>query len=150
MIGERLSSKVESIEFERSLVERFDSSGLGDHLHLLGYRDDIDRLMNEADLLVHPAHQEPLGRVLLEAAASGLPIIATTVGGTEEILCNDESARLVMPADPESLANAIIELQTDPAKAQRFATAARMRIETEFNVTQAAQELADIWRNTVV
>ena len=77
LVGQRHSSKAESIDFERNVTRTFYQAGLRDRLHLLGYRDDIDRLMNEIDLLVHPAHQEPLGRVLLEAAASEVPIVAT-------------------------------------------------------------------------
>jgi glycosyltransferase involved in cell wall biosynthesis len=145
VIGERLSSKAESKEFEQAMVDRFNQSGLGDQFHLLGYRNDIDRLMNDVDLLVHPAYQEPLGRVLLEAAAAGLPMIATAVGGTEEILCDSESARLVAPADPSALAAAIIELHSDASKRSRFAIAARRRVETAFNAQQAARDLAAIW-----
>ncbi|MDA1049143.1 MAG: glycosyltransferase family 4 protein [Planctomycetota bacterium] len=149
VIGERLSWKAESIEFEQALIDRFNTSGLGGRLHRLGYRSDIDRLMNEVDLLVHPAHQEPLGRVLLEAAASGLPIIATAVGGTEEILCNGESARLVPPADPPSLSAAIVELHGAAAKRLRYAVAARKRVETAFNAQGAARELAAVWSEIV-
>jgi glycosyltransferase involved in cell wall biosynthesis len=105
--------------------------------------------MNEVDLLVHPAHQEPLGRVLLEAAASGLPMIATAVGGTEEILCNAESARLVPPADPMSLATAIVEMHSDAPKRLRYAAAARKRVETAFNAKQAARELAATWNKVM-
>ncbi|MBC8353413.1 MAG: glycosyltransferase family 4 protein [Planctomycetes bacterium] len=149
VVGERLSSKAESIEFERALLDRFNAAGLDDRLHLLGYRSDVDRLMNEVDLLVHPAHQEPLGRVLLEAAASGLPIVATTVGGTEEILCDGESARLVVAADPKSLANAIIELEADVSKRRRFAAAARKQVETAFEAKQSARNLAAVWNRVV-
>ncbi|MGH7127811.1 MAG: glycosyltransferase family 4 protein [Planctomycetaceae bacterium] len=146
LIGERHSTKPESIEFERHVLERFRTAGLGDRLHRLGYRDDVAWIMNEVDLLVHPARQEPLGRVLLEAAAAGLPIVATTVGGTEEILRDGESARLVPPDDPHSLAAAIIELHDDPHKRSRFAAAARARIETAFTIQQAADRLAAAWK----
>ena len=149
VIGERLSSKTESVEFEQALVARFGAAGLGDRLHLLGYRRDMELLMNEVDLLVHPAHQEPLGRVLLEAGACGLPVIATSVGGTAEILRDGESARLVPPADPLSLANAIIELHGDASQRARYAAAARRRVETAFNVKQAAPQLVAIWREVI-
>jgi glycosyltransferase involved in cell wall biosynthesis len=148
-IGERLSSKAESREFERAILARFNTSGLGNRLHLLGYRDDVSRLMNEVDLLVHPAHQEPLGRVLLEAAASGLPVVATAVGGTPEIFRDGESGRLVPPADPSALAAAMIEMHADDAKRKRYAAAARRRVEADFNATQAARELAEVWREVI-
>lgn len=145
VVGERLSSKTESIEFEQALRDRFHSAGIGNRLHLLGYRSDINHLMNEADLLVHPAHQEPLGRVLLEAAASGLPIIATAVGGTEEILSDDESACIVPSGKPQALADAMAKLHFEVARRDRYARTARQRVETHFNAKRASRELADCW-----
>ena len=145
LVGERYSNKRESVEFEARVVRQFDDAGLGGRLHVLGYRDDVHRLMNEVDLLVHPARQEPLGRVLLEAAASGLPIVATDVGGTREMLNHGQSAVLVPPDDPESLAKAIRDLANDADERRRLAQAARERVETAFNIQQSAEELARIW-----
>jgi glycosyltransferase involved in cell wall biosynthesis len=150
VVGERNSNKQESIDFERSLVQRFDDAGMRHRLHRLGYRDDVPRLMNEADLLVHPAHQEPLGRVLLEAAASGLPIVATDVGGTREILTDGVSARLIPPADPTALAAAIAELASSPDLRSRFAAAARARIESQFPIDRAVREIAAVWTDLAV
>ncbi|MEX1095172.1 MAG: glycosyltransferase family 4 protein [Planctomycetales bacterium] len=149
IVGERYSAKRESIEFERSIAHTFEAAGIGDRLHRLGYRDDVPRLMNEADLLVHAAHQEPLGRVLLEAAASGLPIVATDVGGTREILTDGESARLVPPGDPAALAQAIAELHADRALRAQFATAARQRILDRFTIQRSATALAAVWQELV-
>ena len=146
LVGERYSSKAESIAFERNVLARFQEAGIGDRLHRLGYRGDVDRLMNEVDLLAHPAHQEPLGRVLLEAAASGLPIVATAVGGTGEILPGGESARLVPAGDSQALAEAIAELHGDPKKRAELAAAARKRILAQFDVDRTAREQAAIWR----
>ena len=146
VVGERNSNKQESIDFERNLAQRFAAAGMSDRLHLLGYRDDVPRLMNEADLLLHPAHQEPLGRVLLEAAASGLPIIATNVGGTPEILTDGVSARLVPPGDPQAMAVAIAELTSSPERSRELAVAARQRIVEQFTIDHATRELAAVWR----
>jgi glycosyltransferase involved in cell wall biosynthesis len=143
--GSRHSTKRESVEFERNLFDRFESAGLGQRVHWLGDRDDVPALMNCADCLVHPAHQEPLGRVLLEAAAAGLPIIATDVGGTPEIVTNGESARLVPAGDSSALAAALIELHDCPDLCRQYAAAARRRAETHFNADQAAAALTRIW-----
>ena len=67
VIGERYSKKAESQAFEESIFERFEAAGLGHRVHRLGYRDDVPALLTEIDILVHTAHQEPLGRVLSEA-----------------------------------------------------------------------------------
>jgi len=144
-VGERYSAKAESIAFERNVIARFQEAGMGERLHLLGYRDDVARLMNEVDLLVHPAHQEPLGRVLLEAAAAGLPIVATSVGGTEEILVDDESARLIPAGNSQALARAIAELHDDARLRAEMAAAARKRVLARFDVDRAAREQAAVW-----
>jgi glycosyltransferase involved in cell wall biosynthesis len=145
LVGMRNSSKQESIDFESNLIAGFESAGLGDRLHRLGYRDDVAWIMNEADLLVHPAHQEPLGRVLLEAAAAGLPIVATDVGGTSEIVEDGISARLIPPNDPALLASAITELRSDEVLRERLAASARSRAESTFDIDAAARALCRVW-----
>jgi glycosyltransferase involved in cell wall biosynthesis len=146
IVGERLSAKPESMAFERDVLGRFENAGLSGRVHRLGYRTDVEWLMNEADLLVHPAHQEPLGRVLLEAAACGLPIVATAVGGTTEILEDGVSARLVPPGNPAALAEAIRAAVEDKETGLRMAAAARKTVETRFAVESSATELALVWR----
>jgi glycosyltransferase involved in cell wall biosynthesis len=86
-----------------------------------------------------------LGRVLLEAAASGLPIVATNVGGTPEILTDGVSARLVPPGDPTALAAAIAELASSEEIRRRFAAAAHERIATHFTIDRCARELSAEW-----
>ena len=145
VVGERNSAKPESVEFERNLVIRFQLAGLRDRLHCLGYREDVELLLNEADLLVHPAKQEPLGRVLMEAAAAGLPVVATDVGGTSEMITDGVSARLVSAGAPAALADAIVELADDEAKRHGFATAARRRMVRDFGAESAATRLCAAW-----
>lgn len=147
--GERISSKDESVEFEQSLYDRVRSAGAENRFHWLGYRSDVPALMKECNFLIHAAHQEPLGRVLLEAAASTLPIVATRVGGTAEILEDGISGRLVPPADPAALAAAICELADDPGLRRRFALAARQRSEARFGIRNSADTVVDHWREVV-
>jgi len=145
LIGERYSQKDEAVEYESSIRKRFEEAGLSARLHRLGYRNDVANVLNEIDLLVHPAKQEPLGRVLLEAGASGVPIIATKVGGTEEIFPDDCSARLIPPQSHSELADAIVELYNDANQRDSLAKNARRRIESEFSIELAAARLRDEW-----
>lgn len=149
IVGERNSSKDETVAYEANLNAEFARAGLGDRFHLLGYRDDVDRLMNEAALLVHPAKQEPLGRVLLEAAASGLPIVATNVGGTAEILTDGVSARLVVPNNHDQLASAVTELASDEPLRDRLSTSARQRVVSDFTPRAVADNLMNVWRKVI-
>jgi glycosyltransferase involved in cell wall biosynthesis len=85
IVGQRYSQKQEAFEYEAALHAVASQPPLAGRVHFLGLRDDMPGLLNELALLVHAARQEPLGRVLLEAAASAVPVIATAVGGTAEI-----------------------------------------------------------------
>jgi len=146
IVGRRHSQKEESRRFEADL--RASASGpLDGRLHFLGLRDDVTKILGELALLVHPARQEPLGRVLLEAAAAGVAMIATDVGGTREIFPpQSASARLVPPDDPEALATAIRELIGDEAQRRRLAAAARRRAEEAFDAEHAAERLVRHYR----
>jgi len=146
LAGARYSQKTESRDYEQSIEDTFLSAGRHHHLHRLGYRADVADLMNASDVLVHSAHQEPLGRVLLEAAASELPIIATDVGGTREILRAEQDAMLVPPGDIAAMKTAIKAALDDPAAGELRATSVRHIIEHRFAVSTAADALGAFWR----
>ncbi|MBD3673082.1 MAG: glycosyltransferase family 4 protein [Planctomycetaceae bacterium] len=146
IVGERYSTKQESIEFDQSLDTEFQQLGLADHLHRLGFREDIPDLLNDFDLLFHPARQEPLGRVLLEAAASGCPIVATDVGGTPEIVTHEDSALLFPVDDADDAAKQIQRLLSDDALQHSHTRHARQQIEARFSLPFAARRLGEFWK----
>jgi glycosyltransferase involved in cell wall biosynthesis len=146
LAGERFSTKDESIEFERSVDRQFRLAGARLTYHRLGWRSDMARVMSAADILVHAARQEPLGRVLLEAAAAGLAIVATDVGGTSEILHHEESALLVAADQPQPMTAAIKRLVENQDARLRFGQAARRRIQSSFRLEDSADRLAAEWR----
>ncbi len=143
-IGARHSEKAETRQFEADLRAAFATGSLAGHAHFLGIRDDVPRVLRELTLLVHPARQEPLGRVLLEAAASGCAIVATDVGGTREIFPSEsESAVLVPPGDPEQLAVAIEQLLHNPAQRTELGRRAARHIAAEFAARVSAEKLIE-------
>ena len=146
IVGRRYSQKSESEEFEESVFKRFQQAAPGGRVHRLGYRNDVPELLAEIDLLVHPARQEPLGRVLLEAAAAGRAILATDVGGTREILADGHSAILVPKDDPGALAEGLEMLANDPALRARLGAAALETVRSRFPIDAAAEELVGTWR----
>lgn len=149
IVGERYSVKPEAIAFEASLSQAFHAAGLTPRVHWLGYRADVAALLRGADLLIHPARQEPFGRVLLEAAATGLAIVATRVGGTAELLIDGESARLVPPGDPTALATAADEVLGHDELRQRLGAAARQRVSDQFSIASSAEHLLQAWRDVL-
>jgi glycosyltransferase involved in cell wall biosynthesis len=149
VVGQRWSRKEESRQFEARLHQAA-TGPLRGRFHLLEYRDDVDRLLNELTLLIHPARQEPLGRVLLEAAASGVAVVASEVGGTAEIFPDSSrAARLVQPGDGEALVAAITELLGDSAARRSMAAAARRRAEAAFDITRATAGLIEQYREVL-
>lgn len=162
LIGACHSTKREAREIEDRALAAEREGPLAGRFHFLGVRDDVPRVLRELTLLLHPARQEPLGRVLLEAAASGAPIVATEVGGTAEIfppksLCagspsaesDSQSAALVAPDRPDVLADEVLSLLGDPARRKRLAEAARRRAAAAFDIRHASSELARIYRELI-
>lgn len=142
IVGERTSDKNESRVFEAHLHTFASSPPLTGRVHFLGVRSDIPKLLAECELLVHAARQEPLGRVLLEAASCGVPVVATDVGGTREIFPTDLEGGVVVPAgDSLVIADAVIRLLRDPILRQLLGRAARRRAQQAFDIRQAAARL---------
>lgn len=148
IVGARHSTKAESVEFEAKLHQRVQQTGFRNRVHFLGTRTDVPRILKAADLLVHPAHEEPLGRVLLEAAATGLAIVATDVGGTAEILENGISGWLVPSHSAEALEQAVRTLYENPTQRSAMGKAARERAVEKFSLPRAAEGLFQIWQAT--
>ncbi|MEI6224617.1 MAG: glycosyltransferase [Deltaproteobacteria bacterium] len=113
-------------------------AGLEASFVLAGFRDDLDRLMASADLFVQSSHTEGLPNVVLEAGACAVPIVATAVGGTGEVLEDGRQGRLVPPREPVVLAGAIVEVLSDPAAAKRMGDDARRRVVAEFTFAAKA------------
>lgn len=162
LVGRRWSEKEESVLFEKTLQDRAARAPFRGRVRFLGRREDVDRLLVELTALVHPARQEPLGRVLLEAASCGVPVIATEVGGTREIFPVSYSVRssrpdapgpaqaiLVHPDCPDMLTEAVEAILADADLRNRLGHAARRRALAAFSSERAAAELYDHYVETV-
>jgi glycosyltransferase involved in cell wall biosynthesis len=150
LVGERTSNKDESRDFEASLRSTANEKPLAGRVHFLGRRDDVSRLLNECVLVVHAARQEPLGRVLLEAAASGVAIVATDVGGTREIFPTESHAAVLVPTDNRcAFAETIRALFHDDVRRQSLGAAARRRAEQAFDIRNAAARLIEVYHDVL-
>lgn len=117
-----------------SLRAQVRSVGLEAHVHFAGFRDDLERVLPCLDMLVHPADLEGLGVSLLQAAACGIPVVASAVGGIPDVVRNDVNGILLPSLDPQALARAVIELLNDPDRARRLGAGGRALIEREFSI----------------
>ncbi len=141
VVGRRWSEKDESVQFEMSLRKIAEETPYKNRVHFLGVRRDVPELLAELTLLVHPARQEPLGRVLLEAAACGVCVVASDVGGTSEIFADGDSAKLFPVDDADVLRNIVSNLLDSEFERIRLGVAARYRAETMFAVGRTASLL---------
>ncbi|MEO5824822.1 MAG: glycosyltransferase [Gemmatimonadales bacterium] len=129
-----------------SLTARVHALGVDQSVDFLGMRDDVQDLMPRAAMFILPSVSEGVSLTLLEAMAAGLPIVATAVGGTPEVVSDRQSALLVPPADAPALANAVSALIDAPSLAVELAASARLRFDAEFSLDQMAAGYADIYR----
>ena len=120
-------------EQRRAVEEEVRSLELAGRLHLLGWRRDIPAILADLSLLVLTSLWEGLPRVVPEAMAAGLPVVATKVDGTPEAVREGETGFLVEPHDVETLAGKIEYLLSHPAEARRMGQNGRMRVE-EFDI----------------
>lgn len=115
-------------------------------VHFPGKVSDVSEVLRQFDLFVLPSMWEGLPTVLLESAAYNIPIIATNIPGTNEIIQDGISGWLVPPADPEALAAALIDAIKQPEERVRRATNARKGLD-RFLMSNIAQQYADLYQD---
>lgn len=122
-----------------------ESAGLAELAWLPGERKDIPDVMRGLDCFVLPSLGEGISNTILEAMASGLPVIATAVGGNPELVDDARTGHLVPAADPGAIARAIIALALTPEKARAMGNAGRKRIEAQFSITAMIDSYQQIY-----
>ena len=95
-----------------TLQAQIDQACIGNRFRLVGYTDSLDQFMPCLDLFVQSSHTEGLPNVLLEATAAGVPIVATDVGGTVEVVQSGEYCQLLEPGDSKRLSESILKIKT--------------------------------------
>jgi glycosyltransferase involved in cell wall biosynthesis len=118
---------------ERNILEKnVGERGLADVVKIPGYINDILPLLSEADILVNPSRTECMPNSILEAMWSGLPVVATAVGGVGEMIRDGVDGLLCPPGDPAALAKAVTRLIEEPSLARRMADSAYQRVMDQF------------------
>jgi glycosyltransferase involved in cell wall biosynthesis len=106
--------------------------GLSDRIRFMGFRRDVDRLLDDAAVAVHPSVMEGFPNSVVEFMAAGKAVVATRLSGVEEAITHGEHGWLVPPGDTEALARALAHLLEDEPLRRRLGAAARRRAEAEF------------------
>lgn len=115
-----------------ALAEQIAAKGLSDRFVLAGFRPDLDRFLPHLDLLVQSSYTEGMPNVVLEACAAAVPVVATAVGGTPEIIENGVSGNLVPPGDPGALAHSIVKILADEAGRREMGSLGRQIVRKRF------------------
>ena len=111
-----------------------EQAGVADLAWLPGQREDVPEILRSLDCFVLPSLSEGISNGILEAMASGLPVVATNVGGNGELVQAERTGELVPAADSEAMAGKIAAYAMDPNRAQRAGRAGRLAIEQQFSL----------------
>jgi len=123
------------------------AGGVADLAWLPGDRSDVPALMQALDLFVLPSVAEGISNTILEAMASGLPVLASAVGGNAELVLPGETGELLPAGDVPALAAALVRMAQAPALATAMGHAGRQRVEAEFSLDGMVRRYRDLYRD---
>lgn len=132
-------------DFYEGLKGRVRAEGLESYVSFLGWRPDATLILSMMDLLVHASLSEGVPKAVIEAMALGVPVVATSVGGTAELVQDGVTGRLIPPANVVALRAAIRLSLVDKDALQRMAKAARARVHQEYSVVDNVRSLQRVY-----
>jgi len=137
------ATRYDNTAYFESLRRQIIELGLTGSVHVLGEREDVPEILRATDLLLVPSWEEPFGRTIIEAMASGVPVVATNVGGPPEILDEGPCGLVLPPRQPQVWAKEIERLLSDPVRlntmCKRGQDAARRRFCMERHVSEVLE-----------
>ena len=146
IVGEDKSYKGENRHRIEKLITELK---IGPRVELLGWTNDVAKVLGTFDLFVSPARAEPFGLSIVEAMAAGIPVLATMSEGACEIIEPDQTGRLVPLRDVDALAGAIDELLSDPGECQRLSANAKRAVRERFSLARMVDETEDVYRHVL-
>jgi len=125
------------------------ASPFSENIIFLGFRNDVPKLMNIAHIFVLSSLSEGAANVVLEASASGLPVVATAVGEVPQIVSDGETGLLVKPKDVDGLAKRIETIIHNPLLAKKMGEAGRKRIEQKYSSEIICEKLEKAYQEVI-
>lgn len=122
--------------------------GLAEAVTMLGLRSDVPRLLQAMDVFVSTSLWEGLPRTIIEAMATGLPVVATPADGVLDVVHEGVTGRLVPAGAPQAIAAGVLEVLQEPDAAQRMGEAARARVQ-EFDAVRMTRSLEELYAGTL-
>jgi glycosyltransferase involved in cell wall biosynthesis len=130
-----------------NLRETIDNNGLHGYVHMVGLQDDMPRVYASLDLMVLTSHSEAMPLAIIEAMASGLPVIATNVGGVIDMIEAGYTGFLNNLDDLEGMANNVITLMSNRSMREEMGSAARKRAQKNFELSNSVNQMADLLKS---
>ena len=130
----------------RGLVEE---KGLASRVVFTGFVEDVPKVMQAIDLFVLPSHREGMPRSLIEAMASGRPVVATNIRGCREEVVDELTGLLVPVEDSEALSDAIVRILLDPTLARLMGDEGRRRTEAMFDERDVIDRQVQVYQQLV-
>ena len=124
-------------------------AGVRDRVWFAGERADVPDIMRGLDCFVLPSLAEGVSNTILEAMASGLPVVATRVGGNSELIESGMTGTLVPPANSEALARAMLGYYNDRGTARRHAKAAHRVVEARFSLARMVSDYVSVYERAL-
>ena len=132
------------------LEQQVRQAGLEENFLFLGCRQDVPELLACCDVSVLPSEAEAMPNSVLESMAAGLPVVATGVGGTPEIIVDGVDGLLVPPQDSQALAQAMLHILQDADFARRLSRSGQEKMQTHFGFDRLIAELEQLYSNSVL
>lgn len=136
-------------EHRHSLGKLIDELNLTKRVRLIGWVEEVERLLPTFDLFVSPSRSEPFGLSIVEAMASGVPVIASMSEGAREIIEDDKTGRLVPIGEVDTLAKVICELLSDPAQRRSLSANAGRVVRERFSLERMLEATEDVYRQAL-
>jgi glycosyltransferase involved in cell wall biosynthesis len=133
----------------RNLVAMADSLGIADRVQFTGAVDNPAEYLRAADLFVLPSVAEGMSNSLLEAMATGLPCVVSSIAGNTDLINDGLNGRLVGEPTAASWSKTLLELVENPAEARQLGDAARRRIDEEFALPVVVDRYLDLYRRMI-
>ena len=143
------SADLEQTEYTRALRQKAEALGLAENLTWAGFEKDIPAMMRSLDVLIHPALTEGSGRVVMEAMASGVPVIAFRSGGVKELIDDGVNGYLVEPGQPARAAEIALRLLRDSNTRAIIGAAARAHAQRCFGAQTMIDSLKEAYQSAV-
>jgi len=136
-------------KYRQQLVVMIQDLEMEDRVEWCGYDEDLKRVLYGIDILAMPSVMESFGRVAAEAMACGIPVVAFSVGGLNEVIVNGETGLLAPPGDVDGLAAALRRLVVDPVLRRKMGAKGRERARNLFGIDAHVSGLMDVYKQVI-